>query len=122
MRQTQRRVEIYQVTSRKDGAVYTTTPCGELWIPAGDDNWVKTHLGPDYQEVAVTDMLPMMRTVVIEEKLPIVTSEKIPEGHYRCQFCGIDSPMEMWGGYGRTRCPKCFREYSWIHAQDSEDD
>lgn len=65
MRQIQHRVEIFQITERRDGAVYSTKSCGELWIPVDNPNFVKERLGSWYMEVAVSDDKPSMRTVVI---------------------------------------------------------
>lgn len=37
--------------------------------------------------------------------------------HWRCQFCGIQSPITEWI---KDRCPKCKRKYDVILAIDTE--
>ena len=42
---------------------------------------------------------------------------------YRCQFCGVESPIPQWGEDGEDgeTCPKCGKQYSWMMEQDVEE-
>lgn len=46
----------------------------------------------------------------------------LAERTYICQHCAKASPESEWKGALRTICPKCGMSYSWLMAQDSEDD
>ena len=37
---------------------------------------------------------------------------------YRCQFCGVTSPVKRWRA-GGEECPKCKRIYDAVLAQES---
>jgi DNA-directed RNA polymerase subunit RPC12/RpoP len=42
-----------------------------------------------------------------------------PMGGYRCQFCGVTSPVKKWKGNG-YECPECGRVYDAMIAQEEE--
>lgn len=39
---------------------------------------------------------------------------------YRCQFCGVTSPVKKWARRG-DECPECHRIYDPVLAQEGDD-
>ena len=45
---------------------------------------------------------------------------KYPDNHkFRCQFCEKETNWKRWKN---DKCPSCKKKYSWLMAQDYEDE